>query len=113
MNPTEKETRTLAQNRALHKYLTDLANALNESGIDQKMFIDHLKGWEIPITMEFLKMIWKMKQEKMFLTNSTTQMKTDQVSQVYDAVNKFTYQEFGVSEPFPSIEQIMLMQHDV
>jgi hypothetical protein len=110
---TEKPTRTSAQNRALHAYLTDLANALNESGVDQKMFIDHLKGWEIPITMEFLKMVWKMKQEKMFLTKSTTEMKTDQVTQVYESINKFTSQEFGVAEPFPSLEQIMLMQHDV
>lgn len=108
----EFPTRTDNQNRALWKYLTDLSNALNEAGVDQKMFIDHLKGWEVPITKEFLHLIWKMKQEKMFLTNSTTKLKTDQVSQVYDAVNKFTSQEFGVAEPFPSIEEIILKQLD-
>lgn len=106
------EQRTSQQNRALHKYLSDLANALNEAGVDQKMFIDHLKGWEIPLTPEFLKMIWKMKQEKMFLTNSTKDLRTEQVSKVYDEINRFTSQEFGVHEPFPSIEEIMLKQLD-
>lgn len=104
--------RTNQQNKALWKYLTDLANALNESGIDQKMFIEHLKGWELPITKEFLHLIWKMKQEKMFLTTSTTQLKTDQVSQVYESVNKFTSTEFGVAEPFPSMEEILILQHE-
>lgn len=108
----EKPQRTSQQNKALWKYLTDLSNALNESGIDQKMFIDKLKGWEVPITKEFLHLIWKMKQEKMFLTKSTTEMKTDQVTQVYESINKFTSQEFGVAEPFPSIEVLMLNQYD-
>jgi hypothetical protein len=98
--------RTEKQNRALFRYLTDLANELNASGIDQKMFIDHLKGWEIPITKEFLHEVWKLKQSKMFLTDSTTKLTTAQVSQVYDAVNMFTSTQFGVGMAFPSIDAI-------
>jgi ABC-type phosphate/phosphonate transport system ATPase subunit len=98
--------RSSQQNKALHKYLSDLANELEAHGITQKMFIDELKGWDIPITKEFLKMIWKLKQKKMFLTDSTTKLKTDQVSQVYDAVNMFTSTVFGVSTPFPSEEDL-------
>lgn len=104
--------RTDRQNAALHKYLSDLANELQAHGITQKMFIDELKGWDIPITKEFLKMIWKMKQEKMFLTNSTTQMETDQVSQVYDAVNMFTSTVFGVGCAFPSEEELERLSTD-
>ena len=95
------------QHRALFKYLGDLARELEAHGITQKMFIDELKGWDIPITKEFLHMIWKMKQEKMFLTDSTKKLETDQVSQVYDAVNMFTSTVFGVSTPFPSEEELL------
>lgn len=103
----EDKQRTKAQNRALHKYFTDLANELNAAGVDQKLFIDHLKGWEVPITADFLKQIWKIKQEKMFGTDSTTQLKTHQVTEVYETVNKFTGQAFGVSQAFPSLDDIM------
>jgi len=104
----QKVYRTNKQNAALHKYLGDLANALEESGIDQKMFIDKLKGWTIPITPEFLKEIWKIKQEKMFMHESTTKLTTSEINRIYDVINKFTSQEFGVSEAFPSMEAILI-----
>lgn len=96
--------RSLQQNKSCHKYFTELADALNEAGVDQRLFIDHLKGWEVPITADFIKHIWKLKQQKMFLTDSTTKMTTDQVSKVYDQINMFVGQEFGVHTPFPSSE---------
>ncbi len=82
--------------------MTELANALNEAGIDQKLFIDHLKGWEVPITKEFLHQIWLMKQGKMGMGDSTSKLTSDQVTQVYDAINMFTSTEFGVGMQFPS-----------
>lgn len=106
----EEKPRTLAQNRALHKYFTDLANELTNAGVDQKLFIDHLKGWEVPITADFLKLIWKIKQEKMFGTNSTTKLQTHQVTEVYETVNKFVGQVFGVHTAFPSLEEIEALQ---
>lgn len=106
MEQDTEKIRTQQQNRALWKYLTDLANALNESGVSQKMFVDELKGWEVPITKEFLHLIWKLKQEKMFMTDSTTKMTTRQVTEVYDAVNMFTSTQFGVSEAWPSIDEL-------
>lgn len=97
MNQEINNLRTENQKGSMFQYFQDLANALNEAGVDQKMFIDHLKGWEIPITKEFLHYIWKLKQKKMFLTDSTKRLKKDQVSQVYDAINMFTSTQFGVS----------------
>lgn len=105
-------TRSKQQNKALWKYLTDLSNELNQAGVDQKLFIEHLNGWEIPITKEFLHQIWKLKQEKMGMGDSTTKLNTDQVSQVYDAVNMFTSTEFGVGQAFPSIEDLLLYNDD-
>lgn len=103
----EPKPRTLSQNAALHLYFSQLAAELNAAGIDQKLFIDHLKGWEVPITADFLKQIWKIKQEKMFGTDSTTELKTHQVTEVYETVNKFVGQQFGVHTAFPSLDEIM------
>jgi hypothetical protein len=105
--------RTDKQHRALFKYLGDLANELNQAGVDQRMFIDHLKGWEIPITKDFLHMVWKLKQGKMFLTDSTTQLTTAQVSQMYDTINMFVSTEFGVSTAFPSMEELERLQDNL
>lgn len=102
----EEKQRTSQQNRAMHKYFTDLANELNAAGVDQKLFIDHLKGWEVPITADFLKQIWKIKQEKMFGTTSTTQLNTHHVTQVYETVNKFVGQAFGIHTAFPTQEEL-------
>lgn len=102
----QEKKRTIQQNKALHKYFTDLAQALTEHGVDQKLFIEKLQGWSVPITADFLKQIWKLKQQKMYGTNTTTKLTTTQVDEVYDTVNQFTAQEFGVSCAFPSIAEL-------
>lgn len=101
-----EKTRTLKQNNALHKYFQELADALNEAGVDQAMFIDKLDGLEVPITKEFIHQIWKLTQEQMGMENSTTKLTTSQVSQVYDTINRFTANEWGLSTPFPSLEEL-------
>ncbi len=94
--------RSTQQNKSIFKFLGELALELNQAGVDQRLFIDHLKGWEIPITKEFLHQIWKLKQEKMGMGDSTTKLETDKVSQVYDAINIYTTNTFGVGNVFPS-----------
>jgi hypothetical protein len=100
--------RTQTQNKALHKYFTQLANELDAHGIDQKMLLDKLQGYSVPITKDFLKDVWKAVQKRMYQKESTTELSTSQVSEVYETVNRFTAQEFGVHTAFPSNEEIML-----
>jgi len=102
--------RSEAQHRALFKYFRELAAELQAAGVDQKLFVQSLQEWEVPITEEFLHHIWKIFQEHMFLTSSTKQLKSHQVAQVYDAVNFFVSNKFGVSTPFPSEEELIHMQ---
>jgi len=106
--PTTK-SRTPAQNRSLHKWFEELARELNEAGVDQKVFVEALQGWEIPITPEFLKQVWKIKQGKMGYGDSTTELSTKQVDEVYDVVNQFVAMNWGVHTPFPSNEDFLDM----
>ena len=102
----EPKQRTVNQNSALHLYFTQLANELTAHGIGQEMFIEKLQGWSIPITPEFLKEIWKIKQKKMYGTSSTRFMTTAQVDKVYEQINHFTSQMFHINQAFPSIETL-------
>lgn len=98
---------TRQQHKALFKYFEQLAAELTAHGVTQKMFIDNLQGWDIPINKEFLHTIWKMKQEKMGLGDSTQKLSGDQLTRVYDTVNHFTGTVFGVSQAFPSEEELI------
>ena len=63
---------------------------------------------EIPWTKENVhKFMWKPVQELLFDINSTTELETKQVSEVYETLNRHTAKR-GVSIPFPSKEEEML-----
>lgn len=84
----------------IHKWCAELADEFQGSGVDQKLFVQSLNEWEVPITKEFLIEIWRLFQVHMFGTTSKTELTTDQVSQVYDAMNFFISTKFGVSTDF-------------
>ena len=66
------KTRSNAQSRALHLYLTQLADQLNNAGYT---FTNSI-GMELPFTMELIKeTIWKPTQKELFNIKSTTQLK--------------------------------------
>jgi hypothetical protein len=94
-------TRTEQQHKARWKYLSLLADELMGKGISQRVFLEKLQGYDVPITKEFLAEVWKEIQQQMFGTNSSKHLKTDQVSQVYDVMNLFTSTEWGVGMDFP------------
>ncbi len=52
-------------------------------------------------------MIWAPIQEVMYETTSTTELETDQVSKVYDVINKHTIEKMNVNVEFPSKESQM------
>jgi hypothetical protein len=45
--------------------------------------------------------LWRPVQKHTYDTDSTTQLKTDEVSNVYEALNLTTTSKFGVGIPFP------------
>lgn len=100
----EANRRTKKQNNAIHLYCQLLADEFEEHGLDMKQVIHA----DIPPTMELVKEnIWRKVQEKMFGKKSTTQLTTDEVSRVYEVINKAIGQEWGIHIPFPSIENLI------
>ena len=95
--------RTLKQNNSIHKFCDQLADTLNDAGLDQRAVLKETV--EIPWTMEAVKrQMWKPIQNLMYDIESTTELTTDQVSKVWETMNRHLGQKFGVHVPFPSEE---------
>lgn len=97
------EKRTLKQNNSLHLYFTLLADELNSSGQDMRKFLKPEVDipWSPTTIKEF---IWKPIQESMLLKKSTTELTTDEVSKVYEVLNRYLGDKRGVHVPFPCVE---------
>lgn len=99
----ESELRTPKQNNALHLYLTQLAEVLNDAGLDMKAVLK--PEVEIPWTLENAKNhLWRPIQKLALGKESTTELTTAEISKVYDIINRHLA-KFGISVPFPSEEE--------
>jgi ADP-heptose:LPS heptosyltransferase len=98
-----RASRTALQNRAEHKYFYLLAKALNDAGLDMVATMKKLsKNAMIPWSPLAIKeRLWKPVQKDTYSKESTTELDTDEVSVVYEALNRVTSDKLGVSVPFP------------
>ena len=104
-----KGTRTTKQNSALHLFLRKLADALNDAGLDMKAVLK--PEVEIPWSGDTAKEnLWKPVQMAMLGKESTKDLDTVEVSQVYDTLNRHIASKFGVSVPFPEIYRLLYEQ---
>lgn len=100
----EKKIRTLTQNKALHRFFELLATELADAGLDAKKVLK--EGVDIPFTPAMVKeLLWKPTQELMFKRRSTADLTTDEVSKVYEVIDKHLGQMFGIHVDFPSSEE--------
>ena len=100
---TDKQ-RSGLQNSALHKYLTLLANALNESG-QELIIIINGKQSEVPWTMETVKdLMWRPIQKAITKQKSSTKCSTTDYLVIYETLNRHTAEKLGVFVPWPSKE---------
>ncbi|HEY5918596.1 MAG TPA: hypothetical protein VIU13_14365 [Chryseolinea sp.] len=108
--PTEKKEtqRTNQQNRALHLYFTLVATALNDAGLDMRTLLK--PEIEIPWSGEAVKnYLWRPIMRIQLQKQSTTEMTTRDIDLIYDTLNRHLA-KVGISEPFPSLEEIILKQ---
>jgi hypothetical protein len=95
--------RTPAQNRAIHKWLTLVAEELDRRGFTIQNVVAKIRRAEIRPTMENLKeVMWRPYQIAALKKESTTQLTKQEVDKVYEGLNKFLAVEFnGLHIPFP------------
>ncbi len=98
---TANKARTLRQNAALHKYFVRLFNALNDAGLDMRKVLK--PETEIPWTLSSVKeYLWRPVQRIMLNKESTTELETTEVDEVYRVVDRKMVEK-GINVPFPSV----------
>ena len=100
-----KSYRTLKQNRALHLYFKQLAEELNENGVEFRGFIKADMPWSETMIKEIL---WKPLQGVYLKERSTTKLTTKGINDIYDILNKIIIERTNgqVYVAFPSEELI-------
>lgn len=98
------DKRTLQQNKALHKFFTNLSQELTEAGLDM---VHTLKpGTDIPWTPEMVKnYLWRPIQEVMTDKESTTELTTKEVNEIYEVLIRHLGEKFNITTEFPSEEK--------
>jgi hypothetical protein len=99
MEFTAGSQRTEKQNNALHQYLTWLADALNDAGLDQRKVLK--PEVDIPWTKTSAKeFLWKPIQEALTNKESTKDADRVEYSKVKDVLERHLAQKFGLP-PIP------------
>jgi len=96
--------RSSQQNKSLHAALTEIAADLQQQGIERRNIVDSLEGYSAPITMEFLKEVYKTIIYTMYRVDSTTKLTTKQMVDSWDVFSKFMGENYGISYVWPSQE---------
>ena len=100
--------RTLQQNKALHLWYKQLADALNDAGYDMKQVLKPNVAipWNERMVKEHL---WRPVEKAVIGETSTTKLETVDVSAISDIINRHLSEKFGVFVPFPNLE---ILLHD-
>jgi len=107
MQTTNEKQRSQLQNNSLHLWLTLVASALNEAGLDVRQVLVKSKRQEIPWTMAAVKEhLWKPVQLAYNGKNSTTKASTTDYSAISDILNRTFGEQFGVYVPWPDRNRI-------
>jgi len=97
--------RTLPQNASLHLYCTTIASKLNAAGETQRSVFEKQKeGFEIPVSMECIKGIFRKVGLDMFGKKSTSSLETTEIQDVYKSVDRGFDLLYGVRSEWPSRE---------
>lgn len=101
---TGERVRTDQQRKAIEVFSRIAAKALNDAGLDKReVFAKMKEGAEIPWDQEgFKNDIWRQFQIAMLNKESTTELEPKEVSAVYEVINRFLGERFGLHVPFPS-----------
>lgn len=101
--------RTLRQNRALHKLFSLLAEELNSAGFDMRRTLK--PGIDIPWNAKTIKeYLWRPIQQAQLDKESTTELTTKDIDDIFDTLNRHLGEKLGVHVTFPSIDEVIIQQ---
>lgn len=107
LEPKDYPQRTVQQNKALHVLFKLLADTLNENGLDMRKTLK--PTIEIPWSPGAVKeYLWRPVQKAQLNKESTTELTTVEIDEVFDTINRHLGTKFGIHVPFPSIEELIL-----
>jgi hypothetical protein len=92
--------RTEQQNKALHLWFRQVAEALASQEFDFR----ELKIEIAPTEYLVKEYMWKPVEKAVTGKTSTTQLEKSEVSEIYDILNKALGEKFGIHIPFPEDE---------
>lgn len=101
-----KKTRSSLQNRSLHLWFTQLAEALNDSGQDMRAVIRQ----ELPIKWtdyNVKEYLFRPTMKYMFGKKSTAHLTTKEIDEVYAVVDRTIAERTGVHVDWPCIENLI------
>lgn len=98
--------RTTQQNRALHLWFTQLAEELNNHGLDiTKTLSRKIQHPWTPVLIKEL--IFRPVMKSYIRKQSTKELKTDEIDKVFDVINRWLGENYGIGVMFPSIENLI------
>lgn len=97
--------RTEQQNKSLHLYCQHVAEALNAAGLDIEQVLKNTT-MQIEWTKDSVKeILWRTAQQRITGKYSTTELtKHEEVTKIYETINRFLAKLKVESVPFPSKE---------
>lgn len=99
--------RTLKQNAALHKWCEVIASQMNDAGISQRELVGRFKaGFELPVTSHMVKDIFREVAKAMYKKESTADLSTVEVQEVYKIVDQRLGEITGVRAEWPSLDNL-------
>jgi hypothetical protein len=95
------QTRTAQQRKALQLYCTIIAKQLNDSGNSVQITLAQAvdREWDMDAVKSLL---WKPIQKIVINKESTADADRNEYTKVYDVLNRFLGEKFGVGCAFPS-----------
>lgn len=101
-----EKQRTLKQNAALHKMFKMLSDELNTAGLDMRATLKPEIDiwWNEKTIKEYL---WRPIQKMQVMKESTTDLTTREIDQVFETLAKHLGEKFGIELNFPSIDILM------
>ena len=108
-NDKPVKPRTESQNKALHVYFTQLAETLNDAGLDMRKTLK--PEINIPWTGTSIKeFLWRPVMTAQLGKESTKELSTKDIDTIFDTINRHLSEKFGVTVPFPSIDELLFKQ---